>query len=67
VDQADGQPHGQFAAAGLGQQPALHPGVQEVELCLLCRPRRYADQGGYPVGGDGVQPTPVGIIYTLLT
>ena len=37
VDQPDGQPHRQLPAAGLGQQPALHPGVQEVQFGLAHR------------------------------
>jgi len=45
VDQADRQRHDELAAAGLGQDPAAKPGPDEMELGLLCRPRRYADLG----------------------
>jgi hypothetical protein len=67
VDQADGKARLQFPAAGLGQLPAQQPGADEVQLGLLCRPRRYADQGRRPPAVDGMRPDPVGIIYRLLT
>jgi hypothetical protein len=34
IGQADGQPHAQLAAGGLGQQPALQAGADEVKLRL---------------------------------
>ena len=34
VDQAGGQRQRQFAALGLGQDPAAQPGTDQVELCL---------------------------------
>jgi hypothetical protein len=43
VDQPDRQWGDQFTAAGLGQHPAAQPGLDEMQLSLLCRPVRYAD------------------------
>jgi hypothetical protein len=38
-----------------------------MQLDLLSRPGCYADRGWVGVGGSGVQPARVGIIYRLLT
>jgi hypothetical protein len=43
VGQPDRQLQSQLAAAGLGQDPAAQPGPQEMQFCLLCGHRRYAD------------------------
>ena len=53
VDQADRQRHDQLAAAGLGQLPAAQPGLDEMELSLLCRPRDYADLRAEAAAGAG--------------
>jgi hypothetical protein len=57
----------QFAAVGRGQLRPVQSTEQEVQLDLLCRPRRYADQGWGGVGGGRMRPALVGIIYRLLT
>jgi hypothetical protein len=43
VDQADRQAYPQLAAAGGRQLAAAQPGPDEMQLGLLCGPRRYAD------------------------
>jgi hypothetical protein len=44
VGQPDRQRRDELAAAGLGQLPAAQPGLDEMELSLLCGLLRYADQ-----------------------
>jgi hypothetical protein len=43
IDQPDRQRRDQLAAAGLGQHPTTEPGLDEVQLCFLWGPPRYAD------------------------
>jgi len=45
----------------------LQPPGQQMQLCLLSRPRCYADPGRVGVGGDRLRPMLVEIIYKLLT
>jgi len=66
VDQADGQRHDQLATAGLGQDPALQPGPDEVELAFLCGLRRYADLGEGIAIWTGKRGADVGIIAVHL-
>ena len=62
VDQPYRQAHLQFAAAGLGPLPADQPGPDEVQLGLLCGPRRYADHATEGARGVGIWCDDVGII-----
>jgi len=43
ADVTDRQWDGQLAALGLGEPARQHPLPDQVQLCLLCGPRRYAD------------------------
>ena len=43
VDHAGREGERELAAAGLGQDPAAHPGTQEVQFEFLCGLLRYAD------------------------
>src|SRR6266480_5539202 len=65
VDQSDRQRLDQLATAGLGQDSAAQPALEQVEFGLLSRPRRYADPSGWVVHGGREQPARVGIIYRL--
>ena len=44
IDETDRERHLELTAPGLGQDAAAQAGADEVELCLLCRTCRYANQ-----------------------
>ena len=78
IDQADGERHRKLAAAGLGQDPALQPGADEVQLGLGHRALQAEQQAVVEVGrviepvlvadqrsrerGDLQQSVPVGVV-----
>ena len=78
VDQADGQGHGQFAAAGLGQLSAAEPGPDEVQFGLAHGALQPEQQPVVEIAGvvdavlvadqcagqgaDLQQPVPVGVV-----
>jgi len=51
VGKADWEGERELAAAGLGQDPAAHPGAQEMQFSFLCGLLRYADQSTGAPGG----------------
>ena len=62
VDQPDRQWCDQFTAAGLGGHPAAQPGLDEMQLSLLCGLARYADIGAGVGGGERSRLWVLGII-----